>query len=334
MTQKVRWGVLSTASIAQNHVIPAFMRAENAEVVAISSLSGRAEEVAEALGIEKAYDSYHEVLDDETIDAVYIPLPNSLHKEWAIRAAYKKKHILVEKPMALSSTDVLEIKQACLDNDVMIMEAFMYMLHPQHQRVKALIEEGAIGEVKHFESTFTFYLADRDSNIRMEKELGGGSLYDVGSYNVHAMRYILNEEPISVRSDAVIDEASGVDLTSVSYYTFKSGVTASLTSSFDHFHQNAYKVIGTEGMITVPYAYRPDNHGGLGEVILQTNTYTKTETFMNDLYRDEAEHISYAILNNQEPINTLTNSYQNMRVLESTTASFTHNETVTIDNDE
>lgn len=334
MTKKLKWGILSTAGIAQHHLIPAFKRAENAEVVAISSLSGRAEEVAEALGIEKAYDSYHEVLDDETIDAVYIPLPNSLHKEWAIRAAYKNKHVLVEKPIALSSTDVLEIKQACLDNDVILMEAFMYMLHPQHQRVKALIKEGAIGEVKHFESTFTFYLTDRDANIRMEKELGGGSLYDVGSYNIHAMRYILDEEPISVRSQAVMDDVTEVDLSSVSYYTFKSGVTATLTSSFDQFHQNVYRVIGTEGMITVPYAYRPDNHGGLGEVILTNGQFTKTETFMNDLYRDEVEHISYAILNNQEPINTLMNSYHNMRVLELTTEAFINDTTVLIDDDE
>lgn len=334
MTKKIRWGILSTAGIAQYHVIPAFKRAENAEVVAISSLSGRAEEVAEAFGIEKAYDSYHEILDDDTIDAVYIPLPNSLHKEWAIRAAYKNKHILVEKPIALSSTDVLEIKQACLDNNVILMEAFMYMLHPQHQRVKTLIEEGAIGEVKHFESTFTFYLTDRDSNIRMEKDLGGGSLYDVGSYNIHAMRYILDDEPKSVSSQAVIDDVTGIDLSNVSYYTFDSGVTATLTSSFDHFHQNAYRVIGTEGIITVPYAYRPDNHGGLGEVILTTTAYETTETYMNDLYRDEVEHISYAILNNQAPINTLTNSYRNMRVLELTKEAFTTGKTVLIDPDE
>lgn len=334
MTKKVKWGVLSTASIAQNHVIPAFLRADNAEVIAVSSLSGRAEEVAEWFGIEKAYDSYHEVLDDEKIDAVYIPLPNSLHKEWAIRAAYKNKHVLLEKPIALSSTDVLEIKQACLDNNVILMEAFMYMLHPQHQKVKTLIKEGAIGEVKHFESTFSFLLTDREANIRMEKDLGGGSLYDVGSYNIHAMRYILEDEPLTVRSDAVIDEATDVDLTSVSYYTFKSGITATLTSSFDHFHQHFYRVVGTEGTITVPYAFRPDNHGGLGEVILTTNSFTKTETLVNDLYRDEVEHMSYAILNDQEPINSLSNSYQNMRVLESTKKAFETHTTITIDEDE
>jgi len=327
MSDKIRWGVLSTAGIAQHEVIPAMKRADNAEVVAISSLSGRAQEVADQLGIEKAYDSYHEVLDDPDIDAVYIPLPNHLHKEWAIRAANKKKHILLEKPIALTSQDVHEIKQAVTENGVIFMEAFMYYFHPQHQRVKALIKEGAIGEVKQFEASFTFHLSDRDSNIRMDRTLGGGSLYDVGCYTIHAMRHILDEEPLTVKTEAIKDEKTGIDTTTISYFTFQSGKTAVLTSSFDQFGRDNYHVYGTDGHIHVPRAFRPDTSGGDGLVILDQGFKTTTESFHNDLYRDEVEHISYSILNDQEPILTFKHSYNNMKVIDAALRSIETGET-------
>ncbi|SEO57843.1 Predicted dehydrogenase [Amphibacillus marinus] len=316
MNKVVKWGILSTASIAQYEVIPAFKRASNAEVVAISSLSGRAQEVADLLGIEKAYESYHEVLDDPDIDAVYIPLPNHLHKQWAIMAAEKKKHILCEKPAGLTAIEISEIEQACKANGVIFMEAFMYYLHPQHQRVKQLINDRAIGEVKAFRGTFSYKLHDRDTNIRMTKEMGGGSLYDVGCYPIHAMRNILGLEPSSVYSEAVIDELTDVDVTTISVFKFTSKVLGTVESSFDTVGRSEYEVIGTEGRIYVPRAFRPDTRGGEGVVIVEKAGCKTEEYYRNDLYLDEVEHISHAILTESEPIITVEDTHANMKAID------------------
>ncbi|BDG36090.1 hypothetical protein PcaKH15_19960 [Parageobacillus caldoxylosilyticus] len=176
MERKVRWGIVSTVAIAKDVMIPAIHRADYAEVVAIASESGRADQVAQELGIPKAYDSYEKLLDDRDVDAVYIPLPNSMHAEWTIKAAKKKKHVLCEKPAALCEEDVRRMIEACEENGVLFMEAFMYQFHPQHERVKQRLASGEIGEVKYMRSHFSFYLQDRETNIRMNVELGGGEL--------------------------------------------------------------------------------------------------------------------------------------------------------------
>ena len=142
--KKIRYGILSTANIAQKELIPAIERSENAEVTAIASLSGKAAEVAKKFNIPKAYDSYEELLDDKDVDAVYIPLPNHLHKEWVIKAAEKGKHVLCEKPTALTVDETKELVKACQDNGVKYMEAFMYQFHTQHDRVKEIIASGEI----------------------------------------------------------------------------------------------------------------------------------------------------------------------------------------------
>ncbi|SDC36450.1 Predicted dehydrogenase [Pelagirhabdus alkalitolerans] len=315
MQDVVKWGILSTAGIAQFELIPAFKRAENAEVVAISSLSGRAHEVSEQLNIKKAYDSYMDILQDDEIDAVYIPLPNHLHRDWVIKAAQHGKHVLCEKPASLTADDVNEMKEACHRHNVIFMEAFMYYLHPQHQRVKELIQSGEIGQVKQFKSHFSFLLEDREQNIRMDASLGGGSLYDLGCYTIHAMRNILGEEPNTVRTEAIIDSSHQVDTTAVSHFEFNQDVTAVVESSFDMAGFDQYEVIGTKGRITVPRAFRPDTRGE-GKVILEKDNQTQVETFINDLYRDEIEHISLSILTNQEPIITFDDTYHNMRTID------------------
>ncbi|MGG3969210.1 Gfo/Idh/MocA family oxidoreductase, partial [Geobacillus stearothermophilus] len=136
---KVRFGIMSTAAIAKEVMIPAIRRTSHAEVVAIASESGKAKQAAKELGIPKAYDSYDQLLDDPDVDAVYIPLPNSLHAEWTIKAAKKKKHVLCEKPAALCEEDVRRMIEECEKNGVLFMEAFMYQFHLQHERVKQLL---------------------------------------------------------------------------------------------------------------------------------------------------------------------------------------------------
>ncbi|ATO35824.1 oxidoreductase [Geobacillus sp. 47C-IIb] len=297
MEHKVRFGIMSTAAIAKDAMIPAIRRADHAEVVAIASESGKASQVARELGIPKAYDNYEQLLDDPDIDAVYIPLPNSLHAEWTIKAAKKKKHVLCEKPAALCEEDVRRMIEACGKNGVLFMEAFMYQFHPQHERVKQLLAAGEIGDIKYMRAHFSFYLQDRETNIRMNHELGGGSLFDVGCYCVHSTRHILDAEPIELFVQSYFDPHRSVDLTTNSWMRMENGVLAQFTCSFDMFPQNEYEVVGTKGKIVVSRAYRPDVNEGEGRITVVTDDGNiREETVPGDQYTLQIEHFSRGIL--------------------------------------
>lgn len=314
--RKVRWGVLSTADIAQTQVIPAIMRSCNAEVVGIASRSDKAKAAASNLSIPKYYDSYEKLLRDEEIEAVYIPLPNHLHKEWVMEAAKHGKHVLVEKPASLTAADTKEMVEFCDGKNVKFMEAFMYQFHPQHSRVQEVITSGEIGEVKYMRASFSFYLGDREENIRMKKEMGGGSLYDIGCYCIHAIRNILQSEPIEVEAHGELDPQTGVDLSVIVYMRLENGVKAVIECSFDMAFRQEYEVVGTKGRVTVPRAYRPDINGGEGLIIVQSERGDRTETITADQYKNEIEHFSAAIIGNSQPSYLVENTLQNMRVID------------------
>ncbi|WP_099159677.1 Gfo/Idh/MocA family protein [Virgibacillus ndiopensis] len=314
----VRWGVLSTAGIAQEQLLPAFQRTTNAEVVAIASESGlaRAKEVAEKFTIKTAYDSYEALLEDASVDAVYIPLPNHLHKKWVIEAAKHGKHILCEKPAALHSGEVMEMKKVCVEHHVIFMEAFMYYFHPQHERVREIIASAEIGDVSFIRAAFSFPLQEKANNIRMSSEKGGGSLYDIGCYTVHSIRNVLNTEPETVQAHGVIDPDYNVDTDVVAYLTFPNGVRAMFDVSFGLVDRSEYEVIGTKGRIVVPRPYRPDQNGGEGSVVVEKKGVTRTETIVDDQYRKQVEHISEAILNGTQVRHDFTNTLNNMLVID------------------
>ncbi len=313
---KIRFGILSTANIAQKALIPAIERAENAEVVAIASGSGKAKEVAEKFHIEKAYESYEELLDDPNVDAVYIPLPNHLHKEWVVKAAEKGKHVLCEKPAALDVKETEELVSICRENNVKFMEAFMYQFHSQHNRVKEIIASGEIGEVQMMEATFSFFMNDRENNIRMDSTKGGGSIYDIGCYCIHSIRNILQTEPEHVYVEADIDPKFNVDEAAYGIFTMKIGVRAMFNCSFNSPMRNEYIVKGTKGFITVPRAYRPDNHGHEGLIIVDKGNEVREEKVVSDQYKMEVEHFSQVILNDTEPSYTGEDTIQNMNVID------------------
>lgn len=318
---KVRWGILSTAGIAQKELIPAFQRATNAKVTAVATGSGieKAKAVAKRFAIEKVYDSYEKLLDDTNIDAVYIPLPNHLHKEWVIKAAKMGKHILCEKPAAINADEVDEMRKACQKYEVLFMEGYMYHFHPQHERVKQIIDSGEIGEVSFMQAGFSFYLSEerRNNSIKMSGKKGGGSIYDVGCYTIHSLRNILRAEPESVHVYAVTDPDYYVDTDVVAYLTFPNGVRATLDASFNMAMRHEYKVHGTKGSIVVPRAYRPDNHGGDGLVIIEKDGISRTETINGDQYRSQVEHISQAILDGNDKLShDFDNTLNNMRVID------------------
>ncbi|MEH7383256.1 Gfo/Idh/MocA family oxidoreductase [Bacillus sp. JJ1533] len=318
---KVRFGVLSTAKIARNTLIPAMERAHNAEVVAVASESGKAKDFADELGIPKYYDSYTDLLKDPEIDAVYIPLPNQLHKQWAIEAAKHGKHVLCEKPAALVSQDVEEMAAAFKENNVIFMEAFMYQFHPQHNRVKEIIAAGEIGDVKLIRSTFSFSVDFQSGNIRLRKDLGGGVLYDVGCYCIHASRLITGEEPIEVKAAANLHPTHDVDVTAAGTLKFESGVIANFDVSFEQAFKASYEVVGTKGSILAKHAFRPDNEGGNGMLVVNAETGQREEIAQGDQYKLQVEHFAESVLSNQQPMYSVEETIKNMRVIEQALAS-------------
>ncbi len=316
MKRVIKWGILSTANIAQKQIIPALQAAENNEVYAIASESNKSKQVAETLNIPKAYDSYMELLADPDIEAVYVPLPNSLHKKWVIEAANKGKHILCEKPAALHSADLREMTNACAENNVLFMEAFMYQFHPQHQRVKEIIASGEIGDVKHMRAAFTFQLDLNKSDIRINPELGGGSIFDIGCYCIHASLFLLDQEPKEVYVSGNITANVGVDLTASGLLTFDNGITAGFHCSFEEPMTHQYEIFGTKGAIRVPFAFRPDLRDGEGIIsITDENGEAREEHVSGDQYLLQVEHFSTSILQ-QQPINKGKLSNKNLGVIE------------------
>ena len=310
--KKVRWGILSTAKIAQNELIPALQRSANAEVLAIATSSNmkKAEEIAKKFHIEKTYDSYEKLLHDPNIDAVYIPLPNHLHKKWVIEAARTKKHILCEKPAALNVEEVLEMKKVCEEENVLFMEGFMYYFHPQHEKVKSMIASGEIGDVTFMRAAFSFPLANRENNIKMSKDKGGGSLYDVGCYGIHSIRNVLGMEPESVYVHAIQDKSYEVDTDVVGYLSFPQKIRGVFDASFNMAKRAEYEVVGTKGRILVPRAFRPDWYSGDAKIIVEKEEETKVISVQGDQYRNEVEYFSQAVLEGLS-LNELKHNYEN-----------------------
>jgi D-xylose 1-dehydrogenase (NADP+, D-xylono-1,5-lactone-forming) len=328
--KKIKWGILSTANIAQTQVIPAIQRSDLAEVEAIASSSGKAAEVAARLNIPRVYDTYEELLQDPNIDAVYIPLPNSLHRKWVLEAAKHWKHILCEKPAALTAQEMIEMDRYCKEQNVLFMEAFMYQFHPQHQRVKEIIASGEIGEVKLMRSSFSFHMEDREANIRMDKSLGGGSIYDVGSYCIHSMRYILEAEPVKVHAHGRLDPETCVDVSAVAYLEFDRGIQGVFDCSFEASFRQEYEVVGTRGRLLVPRAFRPDVNGDVGLVTVESNGQQRIEEMEGDIYLLEVDHLSEAILEKSHLIYSAEKTIANMRVIDACYSSLEKKEEVTI----
>jgi D-xylose 1-dehydrogenase (NADP+, D-xylono-1,5-lactone-forming) len=319
--ERIRWGIISTAFIGRTQVIPAMFRADNAEAAAIASRSSKVHGVAEELKIPKAYESYEALLADPDIDAVYIPLPNHLHKKWVLRAAEHGKHVLCEKPAALTAREAKEMAEGCRKQNVKFSEAFMYQLHPQHARVKEIIASGEIGEVKLIKSSHSFYLENREGDIRMDKAMGGGSLYDVGCYSISVIRHLLAAEPVKVQAISKDDPKSGVDLSAFVHLSFEGGVQAVFDSSFDTTNRMEYEVVGTRGTIRVPFAFRPDTNRGIGVISVKVDDQIREEEIAGDIFRLEIERFSDAILNDGEPFISAESTINNMRVIEACYAS-------------
>ncbi len=246
----LRWGILSTANIAIRKVIPAMLRSERSQVTAIASRSlDRAQRAAESLGIPGAYGSYEELLADPHIDAIYNPLPNHLHVPWSVRAADAGKHVLCEKPIAMTAAEVRELIAARDRNRVQIGEAFMVRSHPQWMAARDLVSSGRIGALRLVTGHFSYY-RDDPSDIRSKLETGGGALLDIGCYPITMSRWLFGHEPLRVIGLLETDPALGVDRLDSCVLDFGIG-QASFTCSGQLVPYQRMQLFGTTGRIDI-----------------------------------------------------------------------------------
>ncbi|MDP3947262.1 MAG: Gfo/Idh/MocA family oxidoreductase [bacterium] len=274
INKKVRIGILGCANIAERYAIKAFQAIGNAEVRGIASRdTAKAKEWASRFSsdgdiIAHSYDS---LIVSQEIDAVYIPLPIGLHKEWVLKAAAEKKHVLCEKSLAESFASAKEIVESCRGNGVVLYENFMGDFHPQHEKVLSLISAGAIGRPFLFESRFGFPPLHED-NIRYDQGLGGGSLNDAGAYTVFMARKILRNEPLAITCALFRDRGKNVDTGGSAMLEFPDGQTAFVAFSFDAMYQNNYSVWGARGLAKVDRAYSiPPDMKPIIELVTNTN---------------------------------------------------------------
>ena len=256
--RRVRWGVLGSARVALAVTMPGIARSRNGRILAVASRSSdRARELSEQFSIERVYGGYGELLRDADVEAVYIPLPNSLHKEWTIKAAEAGKHVLCEKPLASNARDAQEMIDACRSYGVLLMEAFAHRFHPQNVYVKNLVDEGRIGKVRLITSVHSSG-RPLGNDIRLNKELAGGVLMDKGCYCVNTARFILGSEPLSVAARVVYGDRSGVDERVSAQLEFPGEAVVQFDTSFflgsAAYHQG-YEVFGESGRILVPTGF-------------------------------------------------------------------------------
>ncbi len=254
MAERIRWGILSTARIGRR-VIPAIQASRNGEVAAVCSRSlERARSWAARHGIPRAYGSYEELLADGDLDAIYNPLPNSMHAEWSIKCAQAGFPTLSEKPFASDAAEAQSIVDAFEQHRLPLTEAFMYRFHPQHAKVQQILADGGIGDLQIINSSFTFPVSN-GANIRLSKALAGGALMDVGCYCVNLMRFMTGEEPQRVTGAARIGADTGVDETLAGTLEFPSGVIGHFDCGLRSFGQHSYTLKGSRGMIVVPQSF-------------------------------------------------------------------------------
>jgi predicted dehydrogenase len=313
---KIRWGILSTAKIGREKVIPAMQKGKYCDVVAIASRDlALAKTTAGNLGIQKVYGSYEELINDPEIDAIYIPLPNHMHVEWGIRSLEAGKHVLCEKPIAMSSAEAMKLHETALRKPgLKIMEAFMYRFHPQWQFAKRVVAERKIGDLRTVQSFFSYYNVDMN-NIRNQKEAGGGGIMDIGCYCISFARFLFEKEPGRAVGIVEYDPAAQTDRLASGILDFSTG-TSTFTCSTQLMPYQRVNILGTEGRleIEIPVNAPPDQptrtwlhvKGGSEEIVFDPV----------DQYTLQGDAFSMAILDDTPVPTDLEDSVNNLKVIE------------------
>ena len=319
--RKVRFGIIGTAAIARESMIPAMQKSRLCEVVAVASRrEEQARQTARSAGIGRYYGSYEALLEDPEVDAVYIPLPNHLHYSWTMKALRAGKHVLCEKPLAVTLDEALLFLEETREfPDLKVMEAFMYRFHPQWQKVREMVRNGSIGTLKAVLSVFTFF-DDDPASIVNHREYGGGALRDIGCYNISLSRFLFDDEPSAVSGSVEYDPGLGVDTLAAGVLTFDAG-TSAFTCSIRLEDTQYVQIIGTEGSIGIE---RPFNPVAGEETFLTWSSRGTTERIViepADHYQLLADAFAEAVLEKTPVPVSLEDAVDNMRVLEAVTGS-------------
>ncbi len=318
--QKVKWGVLSTAKIGTVKVIPGMQRGELCEITAICSRDeARAREAADRLGIPRAYGSYEAMLADEEIEAVYNPLPNHLHVPWSVKAAEAGKHVLCEKPLALTAEEARTLIEARDRTGKLIQEAFMVRDHPQWRRTRELVRSGAIGELRAIQGFFSYYNVD-PQNIRNMADIGGGGVYDIGCYPIVGSRFLFEDEPARVVSIVERDPVMKTDRLVSALLDFSAG-QASFVCSTQLTPYQRMQISGTKGRIEIEIPFNApldepcrifvDDGSKLGDRSAREEVFSTA-----DQYQLQGDAFSRAIRTGEPLEFPLEDAVRNMQVID------------------
>ncbi len=319
MNDRVRWGILSTANIGAKAVTPAILASTNGVLAAVASRNDeKATEYAAQFGMPRSYGSYEELLADPDVDAIYNPLPNRMHLEWTIKALEAGKHVLCEKPLGLNAAECLEMADAARRNDRLLMEAFMYRFHPRIKRTVDLVASGELGDVKLIRSSFAFKVQD-PLNIRLDGDLGGGALMDVGCYCVNVSRTVVGREPVEAQAFAVAGGA-GVDVELYGMLHFEGDVFAQFSSALDTFRHELLDVVGTEGRLQVGSPFQPGTVDATIDIEAGDSSRQETIEGVNH-YQLMVEHFADCVLEGTQPRYSVFDAAANMAAIDALYAS-------------
>ena len=314
----MKWGILGVANIT-NKLIPAFQQSKTGKLVAISSRSiDKAKICSEKYNIPKYYGNYRDLIRDPEIEAVYIPLPNHLHKEWTLEAASHKKHVLCEKPLAVTSQDAADMFYGSQKHGCKLMEAFMYRFDPKIEKIRKMIQDKTLGEIKYIDFNFSHPLEERlakKNDYRLNKEYGGGAFYDLGVYGINLINYLLEDTPKEILDCKVIkNDEKDIDRTTFTKLLYPNNVVATMTVSFQ-FYSNYLQIAGTTGALEVSNIISQND----GELRLKKykvlNISTEKLNAFNS-YKAMIKHFNDCIINEKQPEITTEQTLGTLRMVE------------------
>ena len=325
---KLKWGILGAARVNER-LLPAIMEAKNSELVAIASRrpcaaletlkkyaprsAGKHVDISHI----NTYDSPEALLDDENVQAIYIPLANHEHTPWALKAIASGRHVLIEKPLALKLADIEAIEAAAIKANVKVMEGFMYRFHPQHARVQEIIQSGAIGEVRFAKAAYSFMMREaRMYRLANDTPDGGGAMWDIGPYAVHTLRHCFDSDPISVTAMAKY-ATTGADIATSGIIDFGDGKRGHFDTSFECSRQSQYTVVGTKGSVTCNTVWQLPGSNDVPTISWWSDdgrNFEETYPAANH-FNLEIEHFSDCVLHNKTPLLSMADAKMNCKTI-------------------
>lgn len=328
--QKLKWGILGAARVNER-LLPAIIEAPNSELVAIASrrvgaAKATLEKYAPCNPQVQCYDNLESLIHDHSVEAIYCPMANEEHAEWAIKAINAGKHVLIEKPMATTLEDIEQIEQAAIKNNVKVMEGFMYRFHPQHARVQEIVTSGLIGDVLSVRASFSFLMKQaRMYRINRCMAKGGGAMWDIGPYAMHTLRWCFMHngqpaEPVAVIAHAKLN-ANGADLVTSGVVDFgfdKEGRArlGHFDISFERSRKSEYEIIGTKGWVKCHATWVFQNDVPVISWALEDGRASEERFAPSNHFNLEIEHFSHCVLNNKPPLLTFADAKANCAALQ------------------